>query len=107
MKLTSQTSSAISQSTRTDSNSGHVVDTIPQIYAVSMPRNGAISGKASLKMMRVIQDIQESIESLNGIKIHGTPVSPRAYLLISLCVLPFFLHRIWFTTCTMTRGFIS
>jgi predicted membrane chloride channel (bestrophin family) len=39
--------------------------------------------------MRVIQDIQENIESLNGIKIHGTPVSLRAYLLISLYVLPF------------------
>ena len=30
-------------------------------------------------MMRVIQDIQENIESLNGIKMHGTPVSLRAY----------------------------
>jgi len=80
MKLTSQTSSAISQSTRTDSNSGHVCDTVPQIYAVSVPRNEAFSGNASLKIMRVIQDIQENIESLNGIKIHGTPVSLRAYL---------------------------
>jgi len=66
-----------------------VRDTIRQIYAVSTPRNEAISGNASLKMMRVIQDIQENIESLNGIKIHGTPVSLRAYLLISLYVLPF------------------
>ncbi|MBR9796458.1 MAG: hypothetical protein GYB45_10420, partial [Gammaproteobacteria bacterium] len=65
-----------------------VRDTIRQIYAVSTPRNEAISGNASLKMMRVIQDIQENIESLNGIKIHGTPVSLRAYLLISLYVLP-------------------
>ena len=66
-----------------------VRDTIRQIYAVSTPRNEAISGNASLKMMRVIQDIQENIESLNAIKIHGTPVSLRAYLLISLYVLPF------------------
>ena len=29
--------------------------------------------------MRVIQDIQENIESLNGIKIHGTPVSLPTY----------------------------
>jgi len=73
---------------------GAVVDVqhvilIRQIYAVSKPRNEAISGNASLKMMRVIQDIQENIESLNGIKIHGTPVSLRAYLLISLYVLSF------------------
>ena len=65
-----------------------VRDIIRQIYAVSTPRNEAISGNASLKMMRVIQDIQENIESLNGIKIHGTPVSLRAYLLVSLYFLP-------------------
>ncbi len=65
-----------------------VRDIIRQIYAVSTPRNEAISGNASLKMMRVIQDIQENIESLNGIKIYGTPVSLRAYLLVSLYFLP-------------------
>ena len=54
-----------------------------------MSRNEAISGNASLKMMRVIRDIQENIESLNGIKIHRAPLSLRAYLLISLYVLPF------------------
>jgi len=42
-----------------------------------------------LKLMRVIQDIQESIESLNGIKMHGTPVSLRAYCLLSIYLLPF------------------
>ena len=62
---------------------------IRNIYAVSTPGNKAISTSASLKMMRVIQDIQENIESLNGIKTHGTPVSLRAYLLLSLYVLPF------------------
>ena len=66
-----------------------VRDIIRQIYAVSTPRNEAISSNASLKMMRVVQDIQESIESLHGIKIHGTPVSLRAYLLVSLYFLPF------------------
>lgn len=62
---------------------------IRQLYALSTPKNDAISGNASLKMMRVIQDIQENIESLNGIKMHGTPVSLRAYLLLSLYFLPF------------------
>ncbi len=62
---------------------------IRKVYALSTPKNDAISGNASLKMMRVIQDIQESIESLNGIKMHGTPVSLRAYLLLSLYFLPF------------------
>ena len=81
-----------------------VRDTIRQIYAVSTPRNDAISGNASLKMMRVIQDIQENIESLNGIKIHGTPVSLRAYLLLSLYVLPFIFTPNLFITCTMIRG---
>ena len=58
-------------------------------YAVSAPREGAVSSSASLKLGRFILDIQESIECLNGIKIHGTPISLRAYLLLSLYILPF------------------
>ncbi len=68
---------------------GEVRGTIRRIYAVTTPRNEAISNSASLKLMRVIQDIQESIESLNGIKMHGTPVSLRAYCLLSIYLLPF------------------
>jgi len=62
---------------------------IRDVYAVSAPREGAVSSSASLKLGRFIQDIQESIECLNGIKIHGTPISLRAYLLLSLYILPF------------------
>ena len=62
---------------------------IRRIYTVSTPSNEAISSSASLKLMRFVQDIHENIESLNGIKMHGTPVSLRAYLLLSLYLLPF------------------
>ena len=62
---------------------------IRDVYVVSAPREGAVSSSASLKLGRFIQDIQESIECLNGIEIHGTPISLRAYLLLSLYILPF------------------
>ena len=66
-----------------------VLQAIRDVYAVSAPREGAVSSSASLKLGRFIEDIQESIECLNGIKIHGTPISLRAYLLLSLYILPF------------------
>ena len=76
---------------------------IRKIYSVSTPQNNAISGNASLKMMRVIQDIQENIESLNGIKCTARQL---ACGLTCYCrfVHRLFLRRIWFTTCTMTRA---
>ena len=59
------------------------------VYAVPAPREVAVSSSASLKLGRFIHDIQESIEDLHGIKMHGTLISLRAYLLLSLYLLPF------------------
>jgi predicted membrane chloride channel (bestrophin family) len=62
---------------------------IRQIYVFVDTNRDSISGKSSLNLIRLIQDIQESIENLNGIKIHGTPISLRAYCLIFIYILPF------------------
>ena len=66
---------------------------IRDVYAVSAPREGAVPSSASLKLGRFIQDIQKSIECLNGIKIYGIPISLRAYFLLSLYILPFIFTR--------------
>ena len=66
---------------------------IRDVYAVSAPREGAVSSSAILKLGRFIQDIEESIECLNGIKIHGTPYSLRVYPLLSQYILPFIFTR--------------
>ena len=84
-------SDRFTESLKTPDGEG-IEDVLPAIrdfYAVSAPREGAVSSSASLKLGRFIEDIQESIECLNGIKIHGTPISLRAYLLLSLYILPF------------------
>ena len=62
---------------------------IRQIYVFVDPIRSAISGNASLKLMRFVQNIQESVEALNAIKIHGTPVSLRAYCLVFIFIFPF------------------
>jgi predicted membrane chloride channel (bestrophin family) len=72
-----------------DSHMDEVRALIRRVYMFASPSRDAISGNASLKLMRPIQDIQESIENLNGVKMHGTPVSLRAYCLLSIYLVPF------------------
>ena len=62
---------------------------LKRIYTFLDTNRKAISGSASLKLVRLVQDIQESLETLNGIRIHGTPVSLRAYCLVFIYILPF------------------
>jgi predicted membrane chloride channel (bestrophin family) len=66
-----------------------VREQVREIYHFVDTNRSSISGNASLKLIRLVQDIQECIENLNGIKIHGTPVSLRAYCLIFIYILPF------------------
>ncbi|MDG2175787.1 MAG: hypothetical protein P8M72_06630 [Gammaproteobacteria bacterium] len=66
-----------------------VREQVRDIYNFVDTNRNSISGNASLKLIRLVQDIQECIENLNGIKIHGTPVSLRAYCLIFIYILPF------------------
>ena len=66
-----------------------VREEVRELYHFVDTNRNSISGNASLKLIRLIQDIQECIENLNGIKIHGTPVSLRAYCLIFIYILPF------------------
>ena len=62
---------------------------VRKIYIFVDTNRDSMSSNRSLKLIRLIQDIQECIENINGIKIHGTPVSLRAYCLIFIYILPF------------------
>ena len=74
---------------RGKSNISDVRMQLKKIYTFVDTNRKAISGSASLKLVRLVQDIQESLETLNGIRIHGTPVSLRAYCLVFIYILPF------------------
>ena len=90
---------------------------IRQVYGFVDTSRNSISGNAALKLIRLIQDIQESVENLNGIKIHGTPISLRAYCLIFIYILPFIFtptlvynlssHPVWLIyALSVLHGFI-
>jgi predicted membrane chloride channel (bestrophin family) len=94
-----------------------VRDRIRKIYGFVDTNRNSISGNAALKLIRLIQDIQESVENLNGIKIHGTPISLRAYCLIFIFILPFIFtptlvynlssHSVWLVyALSVLHGFI-
>ena len=94
-----------------------VRERIRQVYGFVDTSRNSISGNAALKLIRLIQDIQESVENLNGIKIHGTPISLRAYCLIFIYILPFIFtptlvynlssHPVWLIyALSVLHGFI-
>ncbi len=102
---------------RQNGNISKVREQVRNIYNFVDTNRHSISGNASLKLIRLIQDIQECIENLNGIKIHGTPVSLRAYCLIFIYILPFIFtptlvfnlsnHPSWLIyTLSILHGFI-
>ena len=47
-----------------------------------------LSNSAALKIIRFLQDVHESMESTIGLKLHGTPVSLRAYCLVFVFIFP-------------------
>jgi hypothetical protein len=48
-----------------------------------------ISNGVALKIIRFLKDVNESIENTVGLKLHGTPISLRAYCLVFIYVFPF------------------
>ncbi|MFT4888690.1 MAG: hypothetical protein ACJAY7_001848 [Pseudohongiellaceae bacterium] len=48
-----------------------------------------ISHGLAIKIIRLLKDVQESMENTIGISMHGTPVSLRAYCLVYIYFFPF------------------
>ena len=59
-------------------------------YLPSSDENSdSISNGTGLKIIRFLKDVHESVENTVGLKMHGTPVSLRAYCLVFIYVFPF------------------
>ena len=48
-----------------------------------------IPNSVAMKVIRFLKDVHESMENTVGLKMHGTPVSLRAYCLVFIYVFPF------------------
>lgn len=62
---------------------------LDEIFTFLNQHRDAISNGTSLKIIRFLKDVHESIENTVGLKMHGTPISLRAYCLVFIYVFPF------------------
>ena len=58
------------------------------IYHLIQQHRESISSSTSQKIIRFLKDVHESMENAMGLKMHGTPISLRAYCLVFIYVFP-------------------
>lgn len=59
-----------------------------EVFEFVNENRDAISNGVSMKIIRFLKDVDESIENTVGLKMHGTPISLRAYCLVFIYVFP-------------------
>ncbi|MBT8147959.1 MAG: hypothetical protein KJN90_13965 [Gammaproteobacteria bacterium] len=62
---------------------------IADIFELMQKNKECISNGVAMKIIRFLQDLEESMENTIGIKTHGSPISLRAYCLVFIYVFPF------------------
>jgi len=62
---------------------------VADLFELIQSNKESISNGVALKIIRFLQDLEESMENTIGIKTHGSPISLRAYCLVFIYVFPF------------------
>lgn len=62
---------------------------LTEIFEFIRANQDTVSHGLTIKIIRFLQDVQESMENTIGISMHGTPVSLRAYCLVYIYFFPF------------------
>ena len=62
---------------------------LTEVYDFINNNRDAISSSVALKIIRFLRDVNASMENTVGLKLHGTPVSLRAYCLVFIYMFPF------------------
>ena len=63
-------------------------DEIDKVYDFILAKNGMISTKLKDRIFKYMNDLHEAIENLNGIHIHRTPISLKAYCKVFIYIFP-------------------
>lgn len=71
-----------------ESNLTEVDKSMNQVYEFVIDKNETISRQIRDKVFRFMKDMHESVENLNAIHIHRTPISLKAYCLIFIYIFP-------------------
>ncbi len=69
-------------------DSSLVRNRLDEIYNFLNDNSDTISNGTGLKIIRFLKDVHESIENTVGLKMHGTPISLRAYCLVFIYIFP-------------------
>jgi hypothetical protein len=64
-------------------------DTVNEIIHFIQRNDDAISNGLALKIIRFVQDVNDGMENTICLKMHGTPISMRAYCLVFVFLFPF------------------
>ncbi|WOJ97740.1 hypothetical protein R0137_03990 [Congregibacter brevis] len=64
-------------------------DTVNEIIYFIQRNDDAISNGLALKIIRFVQEVNEGMENTISLKMHGTPISMRAYCLVFVFLFPF------------------
>ncbi len=67
---------------------GDIDMSVQKLYDYVESRKEVISGKRREKIFRFMKDLHETIENVNAINIHRTPISLKAYCLIFIYIFP-------------------
>ena len=68
--------------------SDNVRDKIDEVFRFLNDNRDSISNSIAIKIIRFLKDVHGSVENTVGIKMHGTPVSLRAYCPIFIYMFP-------------------
>jgi hypothetical protein len=66
-----------------------VRENLAALFELIQDNKDSISSGTALKIVRFLQDLEQSMENTIGIKTHGSPISLRAYCLVFIYVFPF------------------
>lgn len=72
-----------------DYDQSAVREKLNEVFEFINSHRNVISNGTVLKIVRFLKDVDESIENTVGLKLHGTPISLRAYCLVFIYVFPF------------------
>lgn len=72
-----------------DSDIRPAEDTVSEIIHFIQRNDKAISSGLALKIIRFVQDVNDGMENTISLKMHGTPISMRAYCLVFVFIFPF------------------
>lgn len=61
---------------------------LDEVFEFLKEKRDSISNGVALKIIRFLKDVHESIENTVGLKMHGTPISLRAYCLVFIYLFP-------------------